>query len=56
VLLLPPLRLGIEPGSRENETDFEGLEGHYTRITAGRCDGWTIRGGRQASDLGLRPL
>jgi hypothetical protein len=31
--------LGIEPGSRENETDFEGLEAHYTRITAGRCDG-----------------
>jgi len=31
VLLLPPLRVGVAPGSRGNETDFEGLEGHYTR-------------------------
>jgi hypothetical protein len=31
--------LNIEPGSRENETDFKGLERHYTRIPAERCDG-----------------
>jgi hypothetical protein len=47
--------LGIEPGSRENETDFEGLEGHYTRITAGDVmdeqSGAGVR--RRTSDFGL---
>jgi hypothetical protein len=31
--------LGMKPGSRENKTEFEGLEGHYIRILAARCDG-----------------
>jgi hypothetical protein len=35
LLFLLPLGLGIEPGSRENETEFKGLERHYTRIPAG---------------------
>src|SRR5450755_233811 len=34
-----PFRLGIKTGSRENKTEFEGLERHYTRIPAERCDG-----------------